>query len=98
MVLNCWEHKNCGREPGGENCDSLGLCPAATLTKLDGVNRGKNGGRSCWGIAGTFCGGTVQGSFCTKFGTCIKCDFYKKTVHEEGENLVGVKGILTKIF
>jgi diguanylate cyclase (GGDEF)-like protein len=30
----------------------------------------------CWQIAGTFCGGYVQGYFATKFGDCRKCDVF----------------------
>ncbi len=46
--LNCWEWKQCGREPGGVNVASLGICPASTEMKMNGVHGGKNGGRTCW--------------------------------------------------
>jgi len=39
---NCWEFKQCGREPGGLLSDELGVCPASTETRLDGVHGGKN--------------------------------------------------------
>ena len=35
---NCWEHKKCGRQPGGKNTDDLGVCPAATDTSFDHIN------------------------------------------------------------
>ena len=31
----------------------------------------------CWQIAGTHCGGEVQGVFAQKFGRCEKCEVYK---------------------
>jgi diguanylate cyclase (GGDEF)-like protein len=32
----------------------------------------------CWLIAGTLCGGKVQGVFAKKFGTCVSCVVYKQ--------------------
>ncbi len=60
---NCWEMKKCGREPGGVKTPELGLCPASTDKTADGLNGGKNGGRICWAVTGTFCGGKIQGTF-----------------------------------
>ena len=57
--LNCWEFKQCGRQKGGENAGDLGVCPAATEEAADGLNCGKKGGRACWALAGTLCGGVV---------------------------------------
>lgn len=74
---NCWEYKGCGRQPGGSHVHDLGECPAATHTATDGVNRGHNGGRVCWALAGTLCGGEVQGTMAQKLGNCLRCDFYK---------------------
>ncbi len=39
-AMNCWEHKKCGREPGGFGAREHGVCPASTKEKLDGVHRG----------------------------------------------------------
>jgi hypothetical protein len=83
--LNCWEFKKCGREPGGANTAQLGICPAASEYRLNGINGGKNGGRDCWPIAGTLCGGVVQGTFASKIDHCVNCDFYKLVSVEEGE-------------
>ncbi len=77
LKINCWEYKECGREPGGKNERSLGICPAATLSLADGFNGGKNGGRACAYISGTFCSGIIQGTHKEKEKNCIKCDFYK---------------------
>ena len=74
--LNCWEFKKCGREPGGIKAVELGVCPASTEMRLNGVNNGKNAGRTCWAIAGTLCGGKVQGTFALKLGNCMNCQFY----------------------
>ena len=81
--LNCWEHKKCGREPGGSNVLELGVCPAATETKADGINGGKNGGRVCWAIAGTLCEGEIQGTYASKLGFCLICDFCQLVLKEE---------------
>lgn len=88
MKRNCWEFKKCGREPGGENADELGICPASVYPRLDGAHGGKNGGRVCWVIAGTMCGGEVQGSFAIKYQDCRKCDFYQLVMEEEGPNFL----------
>ncbi len=85
--MNCWEFAKCEREPGGAKVNELGVCPAAVETKVNGINGGKNGGRSCWAIAGTLCKGEVQGSFALKFNDCMKCEFYKLVKEEEGTNL-----------
>jgi hypothetical protein len=47
------------------------------------VHGGKNGGRACWVVAGTLCGGEVQGKFAAKFGSCERCDFYDSVRKEE---------------
>ena len=81
---NCWEVNKCGREPGGADADKLGICPASIDTSSDGLNKGMNGGRICWAIAGTFCNDRVQGTFAEKESTCMSCDFYKRVKEEEG--------------
>lgn len=83
--LNCWEFKKCGREPGGihSNATDLGICPATTENRLDGVHDGKNSGRACWVVAGTFCKGEVQGTFAKKLKDCELCDFYQMVKKEE---------------
>ena len=81
--LNCWEFKRCGREVGGSKVKELGTCPAATERRLDGMHGGQNAGRACWVVAGTYCGGEVQGSFAKKFQNCEQCEFYAKVRQEE---------------
>lgn len=64
--MNCWEFKKCGREAGGSNSAEFGVCPAYP-----------DKGQGCAKLAGTLCGGEVQGSFASKLVNCIQCDFYK---------------------
>ena len=80
---NCWEFKKCGREQGGAKEAELGVCPAATDASSNALNGGKNGGRICWAVTGTFCGGQVQGTFAQKQLSCLVCDFFIKTKEEE---------------
>ena len=81
---NCWEYKQCGREPGGKNVEELGVCPAATDNESDGINEGNNAGRCCWRIAGTLCAGKVQGSYAKKIRRCSLCNFYKLVKSDVG--------------
>ena len=37
--LNCWEFKKCGRQPGGEHVNDMGLCPATVEVRLEGLMR-----------------------------------------------------------
>ncbi len=83
MALNCWEAMKCGREPGGSRERAMGACPAATLTRANGIHHGKNAGRACWAVAGTLCGGKVQGTFASKMVNCLSCDFYLSVRDEE---------------
>ncbi|GHV41665.1 hypothetical protein AGMMS49546_18060 [Spirochaetia bacterium] len=84
VKLNCWEVKKCGREPGGSKISELGVCPATTEPNFDGLFGGKNSGRACWVVAGTFCKGVVNGTFANKFKNCSVCDFYTRVMEEEG--------------
>ena len=81
---NCWEFKCCEREPGGRLAEELGVCPASTDEKFDGIHEGNCGGRMCWLVAGTFCTNNITGSFAIKLGNCMFCDFYKLVKLEEG--------------
>ncbi len=92
--LNCWEIKKCGRQVGGDKAKELGTCIAAQETRVNGVNGGQNGGRSCFAIAGTLCGGKVQGSFASKMQNCLDCDFFKLITKEEGANRKNIKEII----
>lgn len=82
--LNCWEYKKCGRENGGTKIKELGTCPTSLNETLDGTHDGRHAGRSCWIVAGSMCGGTVQGTFAQKYENCKNCDFYNLVKKEEG--------------
>lgn len=92
--LNCWEYKKCGRHVGGENVKEQGICLASTQKSTNGANNGKFGGRCCWAVAGTFCGGTVQGTFAAKLDKCFDCDFYWIVSREEGKDAMDLNQIL----
>jgi diguanylate cyclase (GGDEF)-like protein len=51
-----------------KNCKKIS-CPAYLNPK----------GR-CWLVAGTMCGGKVQGEFALKYKSCTKCDIYREAV------------------
>ena len=77
--MNCWEFKKCGREKGGVNEKELGSCPAYP-----------DNGKMCARVAGTFCGGRVQGTFATKLGNCMNCDFYLSPYYDKS-NLINTR-------
>jgi hypothetical protein len=87
--LNCWEFKKCGRQPGGPKVADLGVCPAAAFTAFDGVHGGKNAGRGCWAIAGSLCGGKIQGTYAQKLLNCWRCEFMNKVKQEEDSTELG---------
>ena len=70
--MNCWEFKKCGREPGGAKSKELGPCSAYPKD-----------GNHCARLAGTLCGGVVQGSFASKLANCMNCDFYKSSNYDK---------------
>ena len=86
MKQNCWEIKKCGREEGGSKVNECGVCPAFTSQEANGTNYGKNGGRVCWAVSGTFCAGKKHGTFAQKQLSCMSCDVYNKVALEEGDN------------
>ena len=94
MRTNCWEYKKCGRELDGSNAAELGVCPSVTEARVDGLNSGKNGGRTCWAVTGTLCGGQIQGTFAQKLTNCMSCEFYQLVKEEEGSGYVYSKKIL----
>lgn len=94
MKTNCWQVMNCGREPGGINAEKDGICPSAINDAADGLNEGKNGGRACWAIAGTFCAGKVEGTFAINLETCMLCGFYKQVSIEEGLDFIPAKALM----
>ncbi len=91
---NCWDFKKCERQPGGRLVGELGICPASTEKALSTVHGGVNAGRACWVVAGTFCGGVVQGTEAHKQHNCWKCDFFQHVRKEEEAAPAGFSGTL----
>ncbi len=87
--LNCWEYKKCGRQIGGHKTAELGVCPVTTLQTLHGVHGGENAGRACWAIAGSLCGGKIQGTFAQKLHNCWRCEFMNLVKKEEEPETLG---------
>jgi hypothetical protein len=94
---NCWEIKKCGRQAGGNKVKELGECIAAKETRVNGVHGGKNGGRVCYALAGTLCGGKVQGTYASKLANCMQCEVYKLILKEENTNHKNTTQILALI-
>ncbi len=80
--MNCWEYMKCGREPDGEHCEDKGVCPAAIEERLDGLNGGVNGGRSCWGVEDTDCLEKIN----AKYTRCLDCPFFHLVENEQTGN------------
>ncbi len=92
--MNCWDFKNCGRQPGGYHAAELGVCPACETQATDGINNGEKGGRACWAVAGTLCGGKIQGDYAKKIDNCKNCNFYAIVHMEEKGQFVPTEEIL----
>lgn len=84
MALNCWEYFECGLRKDGPTEEDVDHCPAPIATLVNGLNGGRNGGRVCWAISGSFCRGHIHGFFSKKLGSCLECDFFKLVKKEEG--------------
>jgi hypothetical protein len=95
--INCWEFKNCGRQPGGAKVAQYGVCPASTEPRVDGLHGGTSGGRACWAVTGTFCGGVVQGTFAAKLANCMTCEFYVTVAREEGPALLKPRHVIERL-
>jgi hypothetical protein len=80
---NCWEAKGCGLEKADGGTPGQTICPAALDVSCNGFNRGVNGGRICWTVAGTFCKTEAQGTFANNIISCAECDFYRRVREEE---------------
>ena len=83
MKKNCWEYMECGQGPDGDKVESIGICPAANEVRLNGVHGGKNAGRSCWVVSGTFCDDKIKKDLDHNLETCTACAFYKFVKQEE---------------
>ena len=66
--LQCWQFLKCGMEDCTKN-----HCPAYP-----------HYGRVCWAIAGTYCGGKIEGTYAQKITDCKKCPFYNIVTNKKG--------------
>ena len=83
--MNCWQYMSCGREPGGAHTDRFGVCPVSTDNRLDGVHGGKNAGRACWVVGGSFMKEAGGMAPLSGHRDCRECDFYNAVHFEEGK-------------
>lgn len=77
--------------------DDLGVCPAATEERLDGVHDGTNAGRTCWVVAGTFCDGEAACIFVKEVKDCTHCEVHKKVSNEEFPYLLPTPELLRRL-
>jgi hypothetical protein len=89
MKVNCWEYTKCGRQPGGNKVQELGVCPVSTHQELSGAHGGTHAGRACWVVAGSLCGGTIQGTYANKLRNCWRCEFMNRVRQEEEPTIYG---------
>lgn len=94
---NCWEIRNCGKQPGGRNVDHAGICPAANKIYATGVNGGFHAGRACWAIEKTFCGAGKHATPAEKQQTCGECIVYKQVKKEEGDHFIDIDTIRAEL-
>ena len=100
---NCWEVKECGRQPGGDQVSTQGICPASTIMAVDGMNNGINGGRACWALTGTMSGPAekVQGTFARTMSAmstgCYDCEFFEQVMIEEQDDFEGTVEIVQRL-
>ena len=97
LKQNCWEVNRCGRGPADSQDSQREPCPAATERRLNGVHGGTNSGRACWVVAGTSCGGKVQGTHAARHEVCEQCAFYQQVAREEGAGLQRSLSLLSRL-
>ena len=78
--INCWEFKQCGREPGGARVDKLGICSVSVEASVDGMKGGKNGGRVCWVVKNLL---RLSREDNPSYEECNECEFFKLVMEEK---------------
>ncbi|MFC2077712.1 ATP-binding protein [Candidatus Bipolaricaulota bacterium] len=76
--VNCWQFLDCDFGP-----DSAEPCLVTHDTTSDGINRGENGGRSCWELVGVL-SGSKDLAPCAQEENCLTCDFLRLVKSDEG--------------
>jgi len=78
--------------PNLRHCREVKGCTKKDCPCHDGTDR------RCWQVAGTFCGGKVQGVFAEKFKNCSECPTFKHAtsdpIYQIGENFNNMMHIL----
>lgn len=83
--MKCWEFKKCGREKGGNNEKTLGICPSYP-----------DYGDCCAPVAGTLCQGKIQGTFAQKLESCAQCNFFNSAEYNRERTSEIMLVMLTK--
>jgi hypothetical protein len=91
--INCWQFKNCGREPGGVMANIHGICPVTTAMRFDGLNGGQKGGRVCWKVKAHSLANARQ--MCCFGINCHTCDFHRRVTFEEADQATPALGAET---
>ncbi|MBF0097558.1 MAG: hypothetical protein HQM04_08770 [Magnetococcales bacterium] len=78
MSKNCWEVKQCGREPGGYMARQQGTCPVPLYTLADGFLGGHNGGRACAFIVRQLNASERLSACSQNSQTCDQCSFFNQ--------------------
>ena len=56
------------------NCWEMKKCGRDIVKDCPAV---PNDGTNCWRVAGTMCGGKVQGTYAQKLANCMQCEVFK---------------------
>ena len=60
---NCWEYMKCEGPRDDQLATRSGICRSSTREIFNEINSGKNGGRICFAVVGTFSSKEIQGLF-----------------------------------
>ncbi len=71
--MNCWEYMKCGREEGGVNASTQGVCSAYPQW-----------GKRCARIAGSLNGEFITGTIAQEIPNCAHCEFYRSEHYVQG--------------
>ncbi len=91
-VIQLRDHSVRFFNPNLKKCYEVNAC-----AKADCPCHGKKAMR-CWQVAGTFCGGEVQGTFAQKYVSCAECEVYQAAtsdpIYQIGEHFNNMMHVL----
>lgn len=96
--INCWEVMKCGKTGLGIRGRFQEICPARLEARLDGIHGGRNGGRACWVIENTLCGGKRPETTEVKRAGCASCKFFLQVHAEERRDLIVADTYLSSLL